>query len=94
MMADSLKMATLFPAAAMRPRRPADPLSWVDMDENVSFCWMRHVSFVSAASAYSPNLLWLGNVAIRRWRRDRIQCANAHRKDDGGSAPKRRIGGS
>jgi hypothetical protein len=29
-------MATLFPEAAMRPNRPADPLSCVDMDEKVS----------------------------------------------------------
>lgn len=36
MMPESLKMATLLPAAAMRPSRPAEPLSCVDMDEKVS----------------------------------------------------------
>src|SRR3569833_13305 len=36
MMPDSLRMATLFPDAAMRVSRPADPLSCVDMDEKVS----------------------------------------------------------
>lgn len=29
-------MATLLPAAAMRPRRPAEPVSWVRMVEKVS----------------------------------------------------------
>lgn len=35
-MADSFRMATLLPAAAMRPRRPAEPVSWVRMVEKVS----------------------------------------------------------
>lgn len=35
-MAESFRMATLFPDAAMRPNRPADPLSCDDMDEKVS----------------------------------------------------------
>ena len=34
----SFRIATLFPDAAMRPRRPADPLSWLPMEENVSVC--------------------------------------------------------
>lgn len=34
----SFRIATLFPDAAMRPRRPADPLSCVPMEENVSVC--------------------------------------------------------
>jgi len=38
MMADSLKMATLLPLAAIRVIRPAEPLSCVDMDEKVSLC--------------------------------------------------------
>ncbi|KAG7138520.1 hypothetical protein HYQ46_008315 [Verticillium longisporum] len=36
MMPDSFRMATLFPEAAMRPMREADPLRDVDMEENVS----------------------------------------------------------
>lgn len=36
MMPASLKTATLFPEAAMRVKRPAEPLSWLDMEENVS----------------------------------------------------------
>lgn len=38
MMPDSLRMATLLPEAAMRVKRPAEPLSWVDMEEKVSDC--------------------------------------------------------
>lgn len=38
MMPESFRMATLFPAAAMRPSRPAEPFSCVDMEENVSDC--------------------------------------------------------
>lgn len=37
MMPDSLNMATLFPDAAIRPKRPAEPLSCVAMELNVSF---------------------------------------------------------
>lgn len=35
-MPDSFRTATLFPDAAMRVRRPAEPLMDVDMEENVS----------------------------------------------------------
>ena len=38
MMAASLRMATLFPCCAMRPRRPADDLMEVVMLEKTSFC--------------------------------------------------------
>lgn len=38
MMADSFITATLLPAAAMRPRRPAEPVREVRMEENVSDC--------------------------------------------------------
>lgn len=38
MMADSFMMATLFPAAAILPMRPAEPVSWERMVENVSDC--------------------------------------------------------
>lgn len=37
-------MATLFPEAAIRPKRPADPLSCVDMDEKVSVCLVKRIS--------------------------------------------------
>ena len=33
---DSFSIATLFPEAAMRPSRPAEPFRDVDMEENVS----------------------------------------------------------
>jgi len=33
---DSFRIATLFPLAAMRPSRPAEPFREVDMEENVS----------------------------------------------------------
>lgn len=36
--ADSFRIATLFPAAAMRPRRPAEPVREVRMEEKVSDC--------------------------------------------------------
>lgn len=35
-MADSLRMATLLPAAAMRPMRPAEPVREVRIEEKVS----------------------------------------------------------
>lgn len=35
---DSLSMATLLPLAAIRPRRVAEPFSWVPIEENVSDC--------------------------------------------------------
>lgn len=38
MIPDSLSIATLFPDAAMRPNRLAEPLSCADMEENVSVC--------------------------------------------------------
>lgn len=37
-MPESLRMATLLPDAAMRPRRLAEPFSCVPIEENVSFC--------------------------------------------------------
>lgn len=37
-MPDSFNMATLLPAAAMRPRRPAEPVREVRMEEKVSDC--------------------------------------------------------
>lgn len=38
MMPDSLRTATLLPEAAMRVRRPAEPLRDVEKEENVSLC--------------------------------------------------------
>jgi hypothetical protein len=38
----SLRMATLFPDAAILPSRPADPFKEVPMEEKVSDYGMRH----------------------------------------------------
>lgn len=43
-MPESFRMATLFPDAAIRPNRPADPFSCDDMEENVSDYIMRKLS--------------------------------------------------
>lgn len=40
-MPESLRIATLFPDAAMRVKRPADPFICVVMEENVSDCQRR-----------------------------------------------------
>lgn len=44
MIPDSLRMATLFPLAAMRVNRPAEPFICVPIVENVSLCWQNAVS--------------------------------------------------
>lgn len=43
---DNLRIATLFPDAAIRPRREAEPFKEVDMEENVSDYSTRVLAFV------------------------------------------------
>ncbi len=47
---ESLNIATLFPLAAMRPNRPAEPFKDVDIVEKVFDCFHSKISMLSPGS--------------------------------------------
>jgi hypothetical protein len=47
---ESFKIATLFPEAAMRVKRPAEPFICVVIEENVSDCIWKHIESVICPS--------------------------------------------
>ena len=89
MMPDSLSTATLFPLAAIRVSRPAEPLIWVDMEEKVSVCNTASVSTLfcyiatvgsSGSGTYRRVDHVLGSRIVININRHAAQCRHLGRK--------------